>query len=80
MTEEPTSDTPPPLLASESRSGPVPRLLLGTRLGFGPRSVLRAFVGIDGEVGPALASAGPSSARLPGYSVGLSAGVTLGTQ
>jgi hypothetical protein len=65
--------------SAASRSGPVPRLLLGARLGFSPHSVFRSFVGIDGEVGPALASSDPSSARLPGYSLGFSLGATLGT-
>jgi hypothetical protein len=70
---------PPPVPPSEPRSGPVARLLLGARLGFNPHSVFRTFVGIDGEAGPALASSDPSSARLPGYSVGFSLGATLGT-
>lgn len=72
-------DVPPPVLAPEPRSGPVPRVLLGARLGFGPRSVLRGFVGIDGEVGAELARSDPSSARLPAYSAGLSVGATVGT-
>jgi hypothetical protein len=71
---------PPPLHADPS-SGPVPRLLLGARLGFSPRSVFRTFVGIDGEFGPTHAS--PSevteSARLPSFSVGLALGATVGT-
>jgi hypothetical protein len=74
-----TLEIPPPVQPPEPRSGPVPRLLLGARLGFSPRSVFRTFVGIDGEVGPALASSDPSSARLPAFSVGLSLGATLGT-
>jgi hypothetical protein len=73
------AEMPPPVQLSEPRSGPVPRLLLGARLGFSPRSVFRTFVGIDGELGPALASSDPSSARLPAYSVGFSLGATLGT-
>jgi hypothetical protein len=70
---------PPPVQTSEPSSGPVPRLLLGARFGFRPRSVFRTFVGIDAEVGPALASSDPSSGHLPGYSLGFSLGATLGT-
>lgn len=69
----------PPVQPSDPRSGPVPRLLLGARLGFSPRSVFRTFVGIDGEVGSRLASSDPSAARLPRYSLGFSLGATLGT-
>ncbi len=65
--------------AAAPRSGPVPRLLLGARLDFNPRSVFGTFVGIEGELGPALASAERSSAHLPGYSVGVSLGARLGT-
>jgi len=72
---------PPPPPRSDPSTGPVPRLLLGARFGFFPRSAFRTFVGIDGEVGPARVAddAGPSSARLPAYSVGLSLGGTVGT-
>jgi len=68
--------------AAESSSGPVPRLLLGARLGFSPRSVFRTFIGIDAEIGPARA-VGPStesSARMPGYVFGLAVGATVGTR
>jgi len=78
-TNETMIATPAPVQPSNQRSGPVPRLLVGARLGFNPRSVVGTFVGIDGEVGPALASADPSSARLPAYCVGFSLGATLGT-
>jgi hypothetical protein len=77
-TETPT-EIPPPVPASDARSAPVARLLLGARLGFGPRSFFRTFVGIDGEVGPALASSDSSAARLPRYSVGVSLGATIGS-
>lgn len=72
---------PPPPPRSDPSSGPVPRLLLGARFGFFPRSAFRTFVGIDGEVGPARIAddAGPSSARLPTFSLGLSLGGTVGT-
>jgi hypothetical protein len=72
---------PPPPGPSEPSSGPVPRLLLGARLGFSPRSVFRTFVGIDGEVGPTRASSDEvsASAHLPSFSVGLALGATVGT-
>jgi hypothetical protein len=71
----------PPEPHSDPSSGPVPRLLLGARLGFSPRSVFRTFVGIDGEVGPTRASPSEAteSARLPSFSVGLALGATVGT-
>jgi hypothetical protein len=75
-----TAPMPPPP-RSDTSSGPAPRLLLGARLGFSPRSVFRTFIGIDGEIGPArdATNAEPSSARLPAYSVGLALGATVGT-
>jgi hypothetical protein len=71
----------PPARHADPSSGPVPRLLLGARLGFSPRSLFRTFVGIDGEVGPARVAddAPASSARLPGFSLGLALGATVGT-
>ena len=73
--------TPPP--HTESSSGPVPRLLVGARLGFSPRSVFRTFVGIDGELGPSRAPVAPgddvSSPRMPAFTVGLALGATVGT-
>jgi hypothetical protein len=73
--------TPPP--RNEPSSGPVPRLLLGARLGFRPRSVFRTFVGIDGELGPSRTSVDPeanvSSPRMPTFTVGLALGATVGT-
>jgi hypothetical protein len=75
------SPSPPP--TSEPSSAPVARLLLGARLGFSPRSVLRTFVGIDGELGPSRSSAAvegnTSSPRMPTYTVGLALGATVGT-
>jgi hypothetical protein len=76
----PATRPPPP---DESGSGPVPRFLLGARLGFSPRSVFRTFVGIDGELGPSHVSADPeatvSSSRMPRFTVGLALGATVGT-
>jgi hypothetical protein len=70
---------PPP--QSDPSSGPVPRLLLGARVGFSPRSIFRTFVGIDGELGPTRSGTGaaPTSARLPGFSLGLALGASVGT-
>jgi hypothetical protein len=72
--------TPPP----ERDIGPVPRLLLGARWGFSPRSLFRTFIGIDGELGPRR-SADVSqdlveTGRMPAYTVGLSLGATVGTR
>jgi hypothetical protein len=74
---------PPPPPRSEPSSGPVPRLMVGARLGFSPRSVFRTFVGIDGELGPTRTSVLPeanvSSPRMPTFTVGLALGATVGT-
>jgi hypothetical protein len=71
---------PPP----ESDVGPLPRLLLGARLGFTPHSLFRTFVGIDGELGPThdsdVEQGMVASGRMPLYTVGLSLGATLGTR
>lgn len=71
---------PPP----ESDVGPLPRLLLGARLGFAPHSVFRTFIGIDGELGPThssdISQDVGASGRMPMYTVGLSLGATLGTR
>jgi hypothetical protein len=77
----PSPPPEPPPAGADPSSGPVPRLLLGARLGFSPRSVFRTFVGIDGEVGPTRASATEftESARLPSFSIGLALGATVGT-
>ena len=76
-----TPVTMPPPRHADPSSGPVPRLLLAARLGFSPRSVFRTFVGIDGEVGPSRVAddAPANSARLPGFSLGLALGGTVGT-
>jgi hypothetical protein len=65
-----------------SSSGPVPRLLLGARLGMNRQSVVRTFIGIDGEWGPraSMSTRGDaSSPQLPRYSVGIALGATVGT-
>lgn len=76
------SPPPPPPRNSEPSSGPVPRLLLGARVGFSPRSVFRTFVGLDAELGPSRASTDPGGATtgLPSFSLGLSVGATVGTR
>lgn len=66
---------------SESSTSTVPRLLLGARVGFGARSTLHTFVGVDGELGPAR-SGGldiPNASRLPLWTLGLALGATVGT-
>jgi hypothetical protein len=76
----PTMAPPPP--RSEPSSRPVPRLLVGARLGFSPRSLLRTFVGIDGELGPTHtvdSASASSSSRMPTYTVGFALGATVGT-
>jgi hypothetical protein len=74
---------PPPEPTSEPSSGAVPRFQLGVRLGFGGRSILRTFVGVDGEVGPRHADSPSSllvySSRMPAYTLGLNFGATVGT-
>lgn len=78
-----TAPPPPPPRRAEASSGPVPRLLLGARLGFSPRSVFRTFIGLDGELGPTHAEVSPdpniSSPRMPTFTVGLALGATVGT-
>ncbi|MDF3067870.1 MAG: hypothetical protein K0R38_3471 [Polyangiaceae bacterium] len=73
---------PPPPPREEPSSGPLPRLLLGARLGFSPRSVFRTFVGVDAEVGLERkeADAVPGPASLPRFSLGLALGGTVGTR
>jgi len=79
----PPPDAPPP--RSESSTGAVPRLLLGARLGFTPRSLFRTFVGFDGELGPRSPSVDPAanvtfSTRMPVFTVGLALGATVGAR
>jgi hypothetical protein len=76
----PPPQPPPP--TSDPSSGPVPRLLLGSRLGFSPRSVFRTFIGVDGELGPTHAtdSGEVNAGRLPLWTLGLALGATVGTK
>ena len=70
-----------PAEEEHTTSGFVPRLALGTHLNFGMRSVLRAVVGVEGELGPAGPSGDGVSAPppLPAWMMGLAVGVTVGT-
>jgi hypothetical protein len=44
-------------------------------------SVLRTFVGLDGQVGPAHETGAPQqSSRLPAWAVGVVLGATVGTR
>jgi hypothetical protein len=64
---------------SSTNGGFVPRLVLGARLTVGARSIVRTFVGVDGEAG----SPGPippgSGRGLPQWTLGFTVGATLGT-
>ncbi|RYZ09906.1 MAG: hypothetical protein EOO73_03230 [Myxococcales bacterium] len=76
------SASPAPPAPEEPSSRPVPRLLLGARLGFSPRSVFRTFVAMDAELGPASQPGNDAegSASLPRFAFGLSLGATVGTR
>lgn len=64
---------------SSSSNGLVPRLLFGGRLNLGARSVMRTFLGVDGELG-ASGPVPPGATRgLPSWTVGLALGVTVGS-
>jgi hypothetical protein len=70
------------VMQSSSVEALVPRLRLGSRLTFRARSLVRAFVGVDGEVG----DVGPighgplgETQDLPVWTVGLTVGATVGT-
>lgn len=68
---------PPPV-----DDGPWVRLVAGARVTFRARSVVRTFVGLDGELALERPSAeGPAGeARLPAWTVGAVVGVTVGTR
>jgi hypothetical protein len=73
---------------TRSSPGPVPRLVLGSRMNFGARSTLHTFLGVDGEIGPGSGarSTEPFNApdlpvkdhRLPAWTVGFAFGATVG--
>jgi len=79
----PVGSMPASMPHPEPTSGPVPRLLLGARLGFSPRSVFRTFVGVDGELGPRHTPVAPAtnigSPQMPRFTIGLALGATVGT-
>jgi hypothetical protein len=65
--------------SASSHNDFVPRLLVGGRLSVGARSIVRTFVGIEGEVGEP-GPVPPGAARgLPLWSIGAALGVTVGT-
>jgi hypothetical protein len=68
---------PPPI-----DDGPWPRLLTGARVIFRPRSLVRTFAGLDGELALARrpADAPSDAARLPAWTVGVVLGITVGTR
>jgi hypothetical protein len=65
---------------TQSSSSTVPRVLFVSRLTFGARSTLRAFVAVDGELGPrSLGNELAGAPQLPLWTVGLALGATVGT-
>jgi hypothetical protein len=77
-----TSDTPKPAPPPEVNSGPVPRLLVGARLGLSPHSVFRTFIGVDAELGATRSTvrSDQDAARLPAFTVGAALGATVGSE
>ncbi len=70
-----------PAAEPQTNTGIVPRFVLGSHLQLGTRSVLRTFVGIEGEFGPAGPSGDGLTAPppLPAWMVGVALGATVGT-
>jgi hypothetical protein len=70
------------VIQSSSSEAVVPRLRLGGRLTYRARSVVRTFLGVDGEVG-GVGPIGPGPMNethgLPAWTVGLAVGATVGT-
>jgi hypothetical protein len=65
--------------SSSSHNDFVPRCLVGGRLTLGARSIVRTFVGVEGELGEA-GPVPPGAARgLPLWTLGATLGVTVGT-
>jgi hypothetical protein len=68
--------------ATISNHGPAPRILLGARLNWSAHSVLRTFIGIEGEWALA-GEPGPDphahAAPLPLWTGGVALGATVGT-
>jgi hypothetical protein len=77
-----TSRPPPDASTSETSQGLVPRFTAAARMNFSAHSVVRTFVGVEGEVGATVApgtSPPPDGRRLPVWVVGLALGATVGT-
>lgn len=65
----------------QSSRSTLPRLLAGARMSFNAHSTVRAFVGIDAEVGPAGGDGTvPGESRLPRWTLGLELGAAVGTR
>jgi hypothetical protein len=75
------STTTGPANGAEPRAEPgvVPRLLLASHLNFATRSVLRGFVGLEGDVGPT-SGGNDTPPRLPAWTVGFALGAAVGTR
>jgi hypothetical protein len=79
MVNSATSGTTSTTRSSSSHDALVSRWLLGGRLTLGARSVVRTFVGVEGEIGDAGPIPPGLERGLPAWSVGASFGVTVGT-
>jgi hypothetical protein len=87
VTASPAGRTIPPPAGPapgmDATSGTSPRALFGARLNFGAGSVLRTFVSVDGDIGPAgepTPTPMANASRLPAWSGGLALGATVGTR
>jgi hypothetical protein len=72
------------VVSTRSSTSNLPRLSLAVRANFSPRSVLRTFVGVDGEIGLARSDGAtppdaPQLPQLPLWTLGLNLGATVGT-
>jgi hypothetical protein len=77
-----TPRSPPVVSTSETSQGIVPRVTAAARMNFSAHSVVRTFVGVEGEIGATAApgtSPLPDGRRLPVWVVGLALGATVGT-
>jgi hypothetical protein len=66
----------------ETGTEPVPRLALAGHVHFGPASSFHPFVGIEGELGPGatIQEPGPTPPELPGWTLGVAFGASVGTR